>query len=197
MPIRSYGSPGYNYNNTRSTGYGSGNYNGGMHGSGTYNSPYGMYSSPYGPGNYNGGMHGSGIYNSPYGVGMHGMGMGMGPMAGPGSILNALSDPNNPFEGNNQGLSFWQSMLQKLHWMMIVSGNIVSLITENTQTVHVIASALYAFLDRSGMLAGFVLKLLRMSSKPKLQANTPTQPKPVRNLSIEGPQGAQSSWDKV
>ncbi|KAH7414730.1 hypothetical protein KP509_14G007900 [Ceratopteris richardii] len=227
MPVRPYGGAGYNnygsnpysmnssYNNTYNgynRGYGVG---GSMYGTtgyglgGSYGG--GMYGNSYGGGMYGNGMYGGGMYGggmnggSMYGNGMYGGsygfgpgGMGMGPMVGAGPSSNALGDPNNPFDGNNPGPpSFWQSTLQKMHWMMVVFGNIVSLIAENTQTFHVIATALYAFLDRSGMLAGFVLKLLRLWSRPRLQSKALGKPKNGGAMPIEGPKSAGNAWDNV
>eukprot|EP00250_Pteridium_aquilinum_P013358 c21291_g1_i1 orf=309-1214(+) len=227
MPIRSYGGAGYpmtnhnQYNNgyTTNSSYG-GTYGGynrgyGMGGGTTYGGGYGLgnsYGGSYGGGgmygsNYGGGMYGGG---GAYGMGMGGMGMGMGlgmgmgmGNGGPGSFQNGSADPNNPFGDNNSAgpPSFWQSTLQKMHWMVVVFGNVASLVSENTQTFHIITTALFQFCERSGMLAGFVLKLLRMWSRPKLQPKASMMalpgPKSPANLSIEGPKGVGGAWDNV
>lgn len=202
MPIRGAGYPMTNYNQYNNA-YGTNPSYGSTYNS--YNRGYGSNSGMYGAGygSYGGGMYGNnyggGMYGSPYGMGMGtGMGMGMG-MGGPGSFQNGTEDPNNPF-GSAGPPSYWQSLLQKLHWMVVVFGNVAGLISENTQTFNLITTALFQFFERSGMLAGYVVKLLRMWSRPKTLSKAPNLALPAKNpanLLIEGPKSSGGAWDNV
>lgn len=215
FPTPSYGGAGYSmpsYNQYNNSAYGMTPPYGSTYNS--YNRGYGVNSSGMyggGYGSYGGGMYGSnyggGMYGSPYGMGMGtgtGTGMGMG-MGAPGLFQSGAEDPNNPF-GSAGPPSFWQSMLHKMHWMVVVFGNVTSLISENTQTFNLIITALFQFSERSGLLAGFVLKLLRMWSRPKalpkasrvalLRSKNPAT-KNLATLQIEAPKNLRGTWDNV
>lgn len=168
-----------------------------------YGGGYGLGSS-YGGGLYGGNSYGGGMYGGGYGMGM-GMGMGMG---GPGSFENGPGgDPNNPFGGGPPAgpPTFWQSMLKVMHGVVIFFGRVSFLVDQNTQAFHFFITALLQLFDRSGMLYGelarFVLRLLGVRSRPRVQPIVPSMPLPGQqkpaNYLIEGPKEAGGTWDNV
>ncbi|KAJ6289475.1 hypothetical protein OIU76_025318 [Salix suchowensis] len=160
---------------------------------------YGGYNSTL---NYNLG-YGSGMYGSSYGGGLYGNNMHRG---GYGGLHGSGMYGGGMYNGG-----FWISFLRVLQGVVNFFGRISILIDQNTQAFHMFMTALLQLFDRSGMLYGelarFVLRLLRIKTKPrKVHPHGPHHGLPLPGpegsnanpLYTEGPAPAPSgSWDNV